>query len=38
MHMRESFFGTEQRYCYGVSMGLNGREMHRIMQGISADH
>lgn len=35
---RQSFLGTEQRYCYGVSMGLNGGEFGKIMKGISADY
>jgi ferredoxin len=35
---RKSFLGTEQRYCYGVSMGPNGGEMFKLMQGISTDY
>ena len=35
---RKSFLGTEQRYCYGVSMGPNGGEMFKLMQDISTDY
>ena len=35
---RKSFLGTEQRYCYGLSMGPNGGEVFKLMQGISPDY
>ena len=35
---RKSFLGTEQRYCYGLSMGPNGGEVFKLMQGLSADY
>jgi len=35
---RRSFLGSEQRYCYGVSMGPNGGEVMKLMEGISSDY
>jgi ferredoxin len=35
---RKSFLGTEQRYCYGVSLEPNGGELFKLMKGISADY
>ena len=35
---RKSFLGTEQRYWYGLSMGPNGGEVFKLMQGISPDY
>jgi ferredoxin len=35
---RKSFLGTEQRYCYGLSMGPNGGQLFKLMQGLSTDY
>ena len=35
---RKSFLGSEQRYCYGVSVGPNGGELFKLMEGLSADY
>ncbi len=35
---RKSFLGTEQRYCYCLSMGPNGRELFKLLKEISADY
>ncbi len=35
---RKSLLGSEQRYCYGVSMEPDGGELFKLMQGISGDY
>lgn len=35
---RKSFLGTEQRYCYCLSMGPNGGELFNLMKEISSDY
>jgi ferredoxin len=35
---RKSFLKTEQRYCYGVSLGPNGGELFKFNQGVSDDY
>ncbi len=35
---RKSFLDSEQRYCYGVSMGPNGGKLFKLMGDLSADY
>jgi ferredoxin len=35
---RQSTLGTEQRYCYGVSLAPDGGEMLSIIRGLGADY
>ena len=35
---RKNFLGSEQRYCYCLSMGPNGGELFKLMKEISTDY
>lgn len=35
---RQATLGTEQRYCYGVSLAPNGGEFARLLKSIDADY
>ncbi len=35
---RQATLGTEQRYCYGVSLAPDGGELGRLIRGIDADY
>jgi ferredoxin len=35
---RKSFLGSEQRYCYGISVGPNGGELFKLMENLASDY